>query len=192
MIAMSFSRSEHYGRMSIPELLEALDTHAQAGSDTYQFIQNVLLAQSAKAVNDGLIANAQAVGNATVAFAPKLDRLNQELGETKAKIETAGKKISDVVDNRAQEIGADLQKLSAALVSAATEFQAASAQSSRLGRRLNWLTAALVFAAILTAGATAFQAIETKRQTDLTESQLRRPSLSPAPSTPVPAKPPKP
>ena len=180
---MSFSRSEHYGNMSIPELLTALDTNAEAGSDTYQFIQNVLLAKSAKAVNDGLIAGAEAIGKSTNEIGPKLDRLNKELGETKAKIETAGKKVSDTVDLRAQEIGTDLQKLSAALAEATTEFRTASAQSSRLGGRLNLLTGALVFAAILTAGATVFQAIETKRQTDAAERQLIH-SAVPSPSSP--------
>lgn len=188
---MSFSRSEHYGGMSIPELLKAMDEDAQAGSDTYQFIQNVLLAKSAKAVNDGLIAGAQALGKSTSEIAPKLDRLNQELGETKAKIETAGKKVSDTLDTRVQEVGANLQSLSTALVQATNEFRAASAQSSRLSSRLNLLTAALFIAAVMTAGATVFQAVETSRQADLAERQLLRSVPTTAPS-PVPSNAPQP
>jgi hypothetical protein len=164
--------------MSIPALLGALETHAVAGSHTYQLIQNVLSAKLAEEVHDGLVANATMIGQATSEFGPKLDRLNMELGETKAKIETAGKKVSDVVDARAKDVGAELQNLSAALGRATDKFEEASEHSSRLGRRLNWLTAALVFAAIVTAGATAFQAVETKRQADLIERQLQAAPVS--------------
>jgi|SRR5579872_4559234 len=176
------SNAEQYWAMPIPALLAALETHAQAGSHTYHLIQNVLNAKLAEEVHDGLIANATTIGRATNAFEPKLDRLNAELGETKAKIETAGKTVSDVVDSRAKDVGAELQNLSAALGRATNDFQKASEQSSRLGRRLNWLTAALVFAAIITAAATAFQAVETKRQADLIERQLQAMPVS----TPTP------
>jgi hypothetical protein len=42
--------------------------------------------------------------------------------------------------DRAREVGAELQTLSAALGHATNEFRTSSDQSSRLGRRLNWLT----------------------------------------------------
>lgn len=140
---MGFSRSEHYDKMSIPELIEALDGNAQAGSDTYQFIQNVLLAKSTQAVNQGLLGTAEAIGKSTTELSPKLDRLNKELGETKAKIETAGKVVSDVVDARAREIGADLQQLTSALAKAGSDLQSAGNQSATVAAKLNNFTLVL-------------------------------------------------
>ena len=43
------------------------------------------------------------ISGSTAELGPKLDRLNKELGEREAIIETAGKKVSEVVDSRAQE-----------------------------------------------------------------------------------------
>jgi hypothetical protein len=84
------------------------------------------------------------------------------------------KRNTEITSANAKDIEEQIAQLSKALLQASGDFQTASDQSSRLGRRLNGLTAALVFAAILTAGATAFQALETKRQADLNQQLLDR------------------
>lgn len=162
--------------MSVTKLLEALDTHAEAGSDTYQYIPNVLLARSAQALAGGLLATAQAIGKGANDVGPKLDRLNNELGETKAKIKTAGKVASDVVETSAQEITTALHGLTGALNQASSGFRAASEQSGHLAARLNRLTAALVLVGVLTAGASVYYRHETKRLVDLTAQQLQHAS----------------
>jgi hypothetical protein len=77
---------------------------------------------------------------------------------------------NETTTNNAQEIKDQIADLTSKLATASTDLQAASTQSSRLSGRLNWLTAALVFTAIVTAAATTFQACQTKRQTDLIEN----------------------
>lgn len=84
----------------------------------------------------------------------------------------------------AQEIKDQIAYLASSLTSASVDLRSASTESSHLSGRLNRLTLALAFAAVLTAGATGFQAWQTKRQTDLIEQQSRRvaqPSLQAAP-----------
>jgi hypothetical protein len=110
--------------------------------------------------------------NSTDTLGQKIDRSNRELGETKAIIETAGKKVSEATIASAGEVSSKLGVLIDTLTQTSSQLQTASAQSSRLSMQLNWLTTALVFAAILTAGATIFQACETRRQADLSEKQL--------------------
>lgn len=130
-------------------------------------------------VQSSLSVLGQRVESSTKALGAKIDRLNQELGETKAKIEAAGKIVSEVADARAREIDTSLGYLATALTEAGNDFRTASEQSSRLGRRLNWLTCILVSAGLISAAATAFYAWETKRLVDLTEQQLQRTRVAP-------------
>lgn len=79
----------------------------------------------------------------------------------------------------------DKTRLSAMIALLNHEDATSSAnQNHRLGTGLNWLTAALVIAAVLSAGATFFQAYETKRQTEI---QLRSQSGTPPASQAAPA-----
>jgi|HubBroStandDraft_1064217.scaffolds.fasta_scaffold09537_1 hypothetical protein len=133
-----------------------------------------------------------AVERAGVDIGHSAEALHKQLGETttsilssadiiKASVEsssmwlTGAMKVSnEAASKNAQEIKNQIAELSANLAHASTDLQTANAQSSRLSLRLIWLTGALFFAAIVTAGATAFQAYETKRQADLIQEQLRR------------------
>ena len=150
------SLHDQFGALPIDEILTRLATEHHADSPSASYLRSLLSTRTAEMVTAQLRGTAETIGKSANELGPKLDRLNQELGETKAKIETAG------------------QELTAALGQATGEFQTASTQSSQLGRRLNWLTGALFFAATLTAGATIFQAYETKRQADLIQDQLRQ------------------
>lgn len=89
-----------------------------------------------------------------------------------------------VTAGSADQIRNEVAALASQLAEAGAELRTATDQSSRLGRTLNLLTGALVFAAVLTAGATFFQAFETKRQADLLEKQPQV-QVQP-PSTPLP------
>jgi len=84
---------------------------------------------------------------------------------------------AQVTAGSVDQIRNEVAALSTQLAEASAELRIATTQSSQLGRNLNLLTGALVVAAVLTAGATIFQAIETKRQADLLEKQ---PQVQPA------------
>jgi hypothetical protein len=113
------------------------------------------------------------IATVTTAIVEKIDRLNQELGESKAIVEAAGRRVSDVTDARAQEITLAVQNLTSALSQTGADLRASSEQSTNFAKRLNWLTAALVVSAIATALATGFYAWETKRQVDLMQRQVQ-------------------
>jgi hypothetical protein len=104
------------------------------------------------------------------------------------------KASNETASKNAQEIKDQIAELSLNLAHASTDLQTASMQSSRLSHRLIVLTVALVFTAVVTAGATAFQAYETKRQADLIQEefhqQLRQASpphanVQPEPNSPL-------
>jgi hypothetical protein len=85
--------------------------HSSAGPPLLQRSWGPVL-KCTESVVRGLAGASETIGKSANLLAPKLDRLNQELGETKAKIETAGKRVSDVADARAAEIAGELQNLS--------------------------------------------------------------------------------
>jgi hypothetical protein len=67
-----------------------------------------------------------------------------------------------------------ITSVTTALSQASSALHNAGSQSGTLGRRLNWLTAVIAFAALISAVATAFYALETKRQVDLMQQQFQR------------------
>jgi hypothetical protein len=119
------------------------------------------------------------IATVTAAIGEKIDRLNKELDESKAIIETAGKRVSDVTDARAQEITLAVQNLTSALRQTGADLRASSEESTNFAKRLNWLTAALLVSAIATALATGFYAWETKRQVDLMQQVQNSVQASP-------------
>lgn len=85
----------------------------------------------------------------------------------------------------AEMVNKQLAEAASNLAKASTDLQTASAQSSRIGAKLNVLTGALLFAAVVTAGATTFQACQTERQVDLIEKQILLQSSRSQPATPA-------
>jgi hypothetical protein len=92
-----------------------------------------------------------------------------------------------VTAESATHINGRIAGLTSSLTDASSRLIAASDQSGRLSRNLNRLTAAIAFAALLTAAATVFYGIETKRQADLLEKQLEL-QLHPPPSASQPSR----
>lgn len=88
-------------------------------------------------------------------------RRDCSIDAVKVSTETGSKNASD--------IQSQIADLTARLSEASIDLRSASDQSSRLS--LNWLTAALVFTALITAGATGIQAWETQRQADSLDGQ---------------------
>jgi putative ABC transport system permease protein len=91
------------------------------------------------------------ISGSTAELGPELDGLNKELGETKAIIETAGKKVSEVVDSRAQEVAIDLRKLTAALVGAIRTMQQIAEASVAQPRCQAWIIGAFAAVALILA-----------------------------------------
>jgi hypothetical protein len=140
------------------EIVEAISRVAlgtTAGQEELNFLNQLLSVRVA-----GIVANS-------------LQGTASTIGASASQITLALERTNSTVKAVAQEIEGQIADLTAKIAKASTDLQAASIQSGRLSRQLNWLTAALFVAALLTAAATVFQAWETKRQTDLTESQRR-------------------
>jgi Trp operon repressor len=146
--------------------------------DRLQIIPPFVSVRTAEMVNKQLTSTAATIYESANRIKETLD---QSTATVKGCLENSSewvinaiKRNTEITSANAKDIEEQIAQLSKALLQASGDFQTASDQSSRLGRRLNGLTAALVFAAILTAGATAFQALETKRQADLNQQLLDR------------------
>jgi hypothetical protein len=144
----------------------------------------------------GLEQTRMAIEWAGVHIGASADRLHEQLSHTttailsssdtlKASVDTgtnclinALRNSDETASKNAQEIKDQIAQLSLNLAHASAELKTATLQSSRLSGRLNLLTGALVFAAILPAGAAGFQAYETKRQADVVREQFRTQSQS--------------
>jgi hypothetical protein len=113
----------------------------------------------------GILEAISQVSSASTSGQEELNFLNQLLSVRVAGI------VTNSLQDTARAIEDQIADLTSKIAKASTDLQAASSQSSHLSKQLNWLTAALLVAAFLTAAATTFQACETKRQTDLIETQ---------------------
>jgi hypothetical protein len=148
---------DQYRNLDLLQLVEELGRHSTGsviGRDHIEILRSMISVRTAEMVTRQLMGTAESIGRSAVS-------ITQALNEA-----------SETGSHSAEEIKAEIEGLVTTLRGASAEIQAAGTQSSRLSRRLNWLTLALVFAAVITAGATAFQAYETKRQADITEKQM--------------------
>jgi len=168
-----------YRTKSIEEIIAALPSAygGGEGSSLYHFLHNLLFTRLSESLAGALKASTETTGKSANLIGIKIDVLVMTLGEVGNALSDAANNIKQVTDVRALEIVGGLGKLTDAL-------DQASQQSTRFGRRLNWLTAALLLAAGLTAGATIFYAWETKRQVDLSQQQLQQHTAPNSPATP--------
>lgn len=167
---------EQYRGYTIDQLLQSLEVVAGTGDPPLRYLENLLLYRTAETVNRQLAETARVAEGSANLIKGALDHATST---AKASIENSSEfliaalKVNTETGARnAQEIKDQISGLTVNLAEASGKLQSAGNQSSRLGRNLNWLTAALVVAAILTAGASTFQAYETKRQADLADKQL--------------------
>jgi chromosome segregation ATPase len=155
----------------ISELATKIDSLSLGIGQTRTTIETAgaQISSATEMVHKQLIETASSIGSSANTMKSSFENSSKWLiNALKVSNETASK--------NAQEIRDQIGELSLNLAHASTDLQTANAQSSRLSLRLIWLTGALFFAAIVTAGATAFQAYETKRQADLIQEQLRQQS----------------
>src|ERR1035441_6973743 len=146
-----------------------------AGQEELNFLNQLLSVRVAEMLTNSLRENARVTG---VSANQVTSVLEHSTSTVKATLENSSEwlinalKVSnETASKNAQEIKGQISDLTANLAKASIDLQAASTQSSRLSRQLNWLTGALLFAAIVTAAATAFQAYQTMRQTDFISRQ---------------------
>jgi hypothetical protein len=174
------SLHNQYRGYTIEQIVEALEGDASPGSPHHVYLENLLSARTAEMVNKQLAQTASSIGASA-------NLLNNTLENSSEWLVNAIKVSTEAATKNAEQIGEQITSLSAALTKASDELKSAGAQSTSLGRRLNWLTGILTLAALISAGATAFSAWETKRQVDLMEQQLRQMRRPPQGSTtPVP------
>jgi hypothetical protein len=170
---------DQYRNFTIDQLLEAIENGAMPGSPHHEYLVKLLSVRTAEMVNRQLSETASTIGKSANLLKSTLDNSSDWLiNAIKVSTETG--------DKSAQQIGDRIAGLAAALTTASGEIQSAGAQSAALGRRLNWLTGILTLAGLISAGATAFYAWETKRQVNLMEQQLQRMQVTAQPSTTAP------
>ena len=174
-----------HSRSDIPSLLKELDNIQPNIAPMQQMqieqIKGFLKVRTAELVNKQLTATAATVSESANHLKATLENSSEWLiNAIKVSTETSTK--------NAVEIGEQITRLTSALTTASAELQSTGIQSASLGRRLNWLTAVIAFAALISAAATSFYAWETKRQVDLMNQQLQSIQRSPADTNPLPSK----
>jgi hypothetical protein len=175
--------------LDLPSLLEALSkgtTGSTEGKDRLQIIPPFVLVRTAEMVDKQLASTSTTVHDSANQIKETLDHSTSIvklcLENSSEWLINAIKVNTEITSANAKQIEERISQLTTALTGASENFRAASDQSSRLGRRLNWLTGALVFAAVLTASATVFQALESKRQADFNDRTER---TQPTPNRPA-------
>jgi type II secretory pathway component PulL len=169
-----------HSRLDIPALLKQLDA-VQPNVAAYlqlelEQLKGFLSVRTAEMVNKELAATA-------VSISQSANLLKTTLENSSDYLINAIRVNTEKGTANAQQIGEEITSLTGALTTAGAELRSAGTQSAALGRRLNWLTAILVAAALISAGATAFYAWETKRQVDLMQQQIQRTTqIAPQPS----------
>ena len=161
--------------VKISDLATKIDSLNQAIGQTTATIEaaGAQIIKATEMVHKQLIETASVIGRSANTMKSSLENSSEWLiNALKVSNETASKNAAEIKDQIAD--------LSLNLANASTDLRAASTQSSRFSRQLNWLTGALFLAAILTAGATAFQGYWTMQQGKLLreqfEHQLSQPS----------------
>jgi hypothetical protein len=170
---------EQYRGYTLDQIVQALEVNAEPGSPHHVYLENLLSVRTADTVNKQLAETASSIGRSANLLKITLENSSEWLIN-------AVKVSTEVGKENAQQIGGQIAGLTAALTTASVELRSAGTQSAALGRRLNWLTGILTLAALISAGATAFYAWETKRQVDLTEQGLHQVQPTQRPSTTVP------
>jgi len=168
---------EQYRGHTIEQLLAAMEIAAMPGTPHHEYLEQLLSARTAEMVNKQLAETASSIGKSA-------NLLKSTLENSSNWLINAIKVSTEAGTKNAEQIGERIGGLTAALTTASAELKSAGAQSTALGRRLNWLTGILTLAALISAGATAFYAWETKRQVDLMERQLGRAQLAPPTAAP--------
>jgi len=158
--------TERYRNRDLDALLEELSrtsTGTTSGRDRIELLQSMITARAAEMLAKQLMGTAQSIGHSANALKDTLNHsteLAKESLENAAEFLIAALKVNtDTGSKNAAEIRSEISGLTSNLRTASGEIQKAGNQNSRLSRRLNWLTAALVFAALITAGASGFQAL---------------------------------
>jgi hypothetical protein len=190
-------RYEELENLDLRGILEAISgasLGSTAGQEELNFLNQLLSTRVAEMLTQQLQETARVTGASASEIKVGLEHstliAKTVLENSSNGLINALKVSNETTSKNAREIKDQIADLSSKLARASTDLQAASTQSGHLSRRLNWLTAALVFTAIVTAAATTFQACQTKRQTDIIEEQTHqqtsppRPQAAPAPATP--------
>lgn len=160
---------DQYRGYSIEQLLQALEVNAEPGSAHRAYLENLLSFRTAEMVNKQLAETASSIGRSAHILKSTLENSSDFLiNAIKVSTETSAQS--------AKRIGEQITLLAGALEVASAELKSAGSQSAVLGRRLNLLTGVLALAALVSAGATAFYAWETKQQVDVMRQQIRRQS----------------
>ena len=169
---------DEFRNADLPQLLSQLaasSTGSVQGTDRIYFFQNMIAVRIAEMVNKQLAATAETVGKSANTIKETLDHstsLAKAVAENAADFLISSIRVSiETGTKNAEAIKAQIEGLGANIALAGADLRNASTQSSRLSARLNWLTAVLAGCGLLTAGATGFQAYETKRQVDLVAKQ---------------------
>jgi len=183
------SLHDQYRQYSIEQLLDALATF-QFIDASYKYLENLLSVRTAETVNSQLSETASSIGRSAHLMKDALDHstlVAKATLENSSGFLIAALKVNTETGSRnALEIKEQIAGLTSSLAEASTDLRTASAQSTRLASRLNWLTAVVAIAAVLTASATVFYAVETKRLVDLTTQQLRDAAQRPVTKTTSP------
>lgn len=166
---------DQFKSLDLEQLLREISkasTGSTPGKDRIHLLQNFVLVRNADMVNRQLAETASSIGRSAglidKAFRMRLTRHPWNAQETR-------NLVASLTEN---------------LAKASTGLETAGAQSARLSRRLIWLTGVLAATGVLTALATIFYAVETKRLVDRTERQLRQNQSVQAPSADTTKSPP--
>ena len=167
-------------KLQLPQLLEELagsSSGSVPGTDKIHLLQSLVEIRTAEMVNRQLSDTASSIDRSAHLIKESLDHatliVKESLENSSGSLIAAVKVNTDTGSKNAQDIREQIGGLTASLAEASADLRTANVQSTRLASRLNWLTAVVAIAAVLTAGATIYYAAETKRLVDLTTQQLR-------------------
>ena len=171
---------EQYRGFNIEELLQAIEGNAEPGSPHFVYLEHLLSLRTAELINKQLTATVATISTSANLLKGTLSNSSEWLLNAIAVGTERG-------DENAKLIVGNIDGLTKALTAASEDIKKAGGQSAQLGRGLNLLTAIVAMAALISAGATALAAWETKRQADLTEQQISRSRTDTAPASNAPA-----
>ena len=82
-------RYDQYSQYTLDQLLEALDGDALAGSDTYQYLENIIHVRTAMHVHDALDHNAKTTSLSGNKIAAKIDGMTAALEQSSKDLQAA-------------------------------------------------------------------------------------------------------
>jgi hypothetical protein len=181
---------DRYQLLDLQQLLKELGAAKGSiqGLDEIRVLENLIQVRTAEMVSRQLSETAGSIGRSANLMKDALEHstltAKTTLENSSGFLIAALKVNTETGSKNAQEIKEQIAGLRSSLAEASTDLRKASAQSTSLATRLNWLTAVVALAAVLTAGATIFYAVETKRLVDVTAQQLQ--SAAQRASSPAP------